>query len=153
MWNIALHRSPQIAGRRRANRYALCAFLMVAIAGTLNPKAAEARAGYARWLKHGTVYRVEGNFGPYKQSFTVRVAWKGNGFVINTPLGTHRLKRRGNSVAFKVYFDKAWANVTWKRSSAFVLYKGQKGTARVRKIDRKTTLDAPPKRKQNFNLR
>ena len=137
----------------RAMLHALCALFAVAIVTTLSINAAIARAGYASWVKHGTVYRVDGNFGPYTQAFTVRVAWKGNGFVINTPLGTHRLKRRGNSVAFKVYFDKAWANVTWRRTSAFVIYKGQKGRARVRRIDRKPTTDAPPKRKQNFNLR
>ncbi len=148
-----MHRPSQPAVCRWAMCHGLCAFLVVAIAATLNVKTAEARAGYASWLKHGTVYQVDGNFGPYKQTFSVRVAWKGNGFVINTPLGTHRLKRRGNSVAFKVYFDKAWANVTWMRSNAFVVYKGQRGTARVRKVDRKGPLDAPPKRKQNFNLR
>ncbi len=135
------------------NLHQLIRFFAVAIAATLIPTAAEARAGYASWLKHGTVYQVDGGFGPYKQTFTVRVAWKGNGFVINTPLGTHRLKKRGDSVAFKVYFDKAWANVTWKRSSAVVTYKGKKGTARVWRIGQRPSLDAPMKRKQNFNLR
>ena len=111
---------------------------------------AHARAGYAEWLKHGNIYRVEGNFGPYKQAFTVRTSWKGNGFVIHTPLGTHRLTRHGNAVTFKAYFDKAWAYVTWRRSRAFVVYKGQKGSARVQKID-PAQRKPPTRRIQNFN--
>ena len=108
---------------------------------------AEARAGYAKWVKHGDVYVVDGTFGSFKQKFNVEVAWKGNGFVINTPLGAYRLKRRGKGVSFKVYFQKAWAHVTWTKSRAYVNYKGLRGKASVRKIGSK----AKPKRKSNFN--
>lgn len=131
----------------------LAAVVLMGFGATVEPQLAEARNGYPKWLKHGTTYRVDGNFGPYKQSFTVRVSWKGTGFVIHTPLGTHRLKRSGDDVAFEVYFDKAWASVTWTRSRAFVVYKGQNGAARVHKLDAKGAQKTPGKRKQNFNLR
>ncbi len=108
---------------------------------------AMARAGYAKWLKHGDVYEVDGKFGTFKQKFNVRVSWKGNGFVINTPVGVYRLKRHGKSVTFKVYFQEAWAHVTWSRSRAYVSYKGQRGSARVRKVQKRS---AAPKAKTNF---
>ncbi len=109
-----------------------------------------ARAGYAKWLRHGDIYKVDGKFGSFNQTFNVTVAWKGNGYVVNTPLGAYRLKRRGNGVAFKVYFQKAWAHVTWKRSKAFVSYKGQKGSANVIKVGNRAARTADTKRNQNF---
>ncbi len=114
---------------------------------------AAARAGYAKWLRHGDIYKVDGKFGSFNQTFNVTVAWKGNGYVVNTPLGAYRLKRRGNGVAFKVYFQKAWAHVTWKRSKAFVSYKGQNGSAKVVKVGNRAARKAGPKRNQNFNTR
>lgn len=108
---------------------------------------AYARAGYASWVKHGDVYVIDGNFGDINRTFNVKVVWKGNGFVINTPLGAYRLKRRGKTVTFKVYFQKAWAHVTWNRSRAYVSYKGLRGKASVRKVRNK----AAPKRKSNFS--
>ncbi len=117
-----------------------------------NAKKTGARAGYAKWVKHGDIYKVDGKFGSFNRSFNVEVAWKGNGFVINTPLGAYRLKRRGKSVTFKVYFQKAWAHVTWTRSSAFVNYKGQSGSARLVKVGNRAARKSEPKRNQNFNL-
>ncbi len=125
--------------------------LIVSVA-TMNTDGAHARAGYAKWVKHGDIYQVNGEFGSFKRTFNVEVAWKGNSFVINTPLGAYRLKRRGSKVTFKVYIQKAWAHVTWARYRAFVNYKGQKGLARVVKIGNRAALQAEPKRKQNFNL-
>ena len=122
-------------------------FLVVLLAfGLFGASDAMARAGYAKWLKHGDVYVVDGTFGKFKQKFNVRVAWKGNGFVINTPVGVYRLKRRGKSVTFKVYFQEAWAHVTWSRSKAYVSYKGLRGSAIVRKVQK----SAAPKAKTNF---
>lgn len=112
---------------------------------------ARARAGYAKWVQHGDIYKVDGKFGSFNRSFNVEVAWKGNGFVVNTPLGAYRLKRRGNSVTFKVYFQKAWAHVTWTRSSASVNYKGQSGSARLVKVGNRAARISEPKRNQNFN--
>ena len=117
----------------------------------VNVRNARARAGYAKWVQHGDIYKVDGKFGSFNRSFNVEVAWKGNGFVINTPLGAYRLKRRGNSVTFKVYFQKAWAHVTWKRSSASVNYKGQRGSARLVKVGNRAARKSEPKRNQNFN--
>ncbi|NNF79694.1 MAG: hypothetical protein HKN05_16855 [Rhizobiales bacterium] len=123
-------------------------FLTVLLAfGWLGSSDAMARAGYAKWLKHGDVYEVDGTFGKIKQKFSVRVSWKGTGFVINTPVGVYRLKRRGKSVTFKVYFQEAWAHVTWSRGKAYVSYKGQRGSAKVRKLQKRA---APPKAKTNF---
>lgn len=118
---------------------------------TANTNTKRARAGYAKWVQHGDIYKVDGKFGSFNQSFNVSVAWKGNGFVVHTPLGAHRLKRRGSGVSFKVYFQKAWAHVTWKRSRAFVKYKGQGGSARVVKVGNKSARTSGVKRKQNFN--
>ena len=42
----------------------------------------------------------------------VHVRWRGNRFVVQTPMGTYPLKRAGSAVRFRVYFDKAWASVT-----------------------------------------
>ncbi len=117
------------------------------ISGVFGAGDAMARAGYAKWLKHGDVYEVDGTFGKVKQKFSVRVSWKGTGFVVNTPVGVYRLKRRGKSVTFKVYFQEAWAHVTWSRGRAYVSYKGQRGSAKVRKIEKRT---AAPKAKTNF---
>lgn len=123
-------------------------FLLVFLAsGLFGTGEATARAGYASWLKHGDVYEVDGTFGKIKQKFSVRVSWKGTGFVIYTPVGVYRLKRRGKSVTFKVYFQEAWAHVTWSRGRAYVSYKGQRGSAKVRKVQRRT---AAPKAKTNF---
>ncbi len=138
---------------RRATRIGCTVLLTLCVlSGGLSSQSdfAHARAGYAKWLKHGNAYRVDGSFGPYKHSFTARIAWKGNGFVIHTPLGTHRLKRQGDAVTFKAYFDKAWAFVTWRRTRAVVVYKGQKGSARVQKIT-PAQRKASPRRIQNFN--
>ena len=118
-------------------------------AATAKPK--KSRGGYAKWLQHGDVYKVKGQFGSFNQSFNVSVAWKGSGFVVNTPLGAYRLKRRGSGVSFKVYFQKAWAHVTWKRSKAFVSYKGQRGSASVVKVGNRSAGASRVKRKQNFN--
>ncbi len=130
--------------------YTLCAIVCIAVTNIDN---AYARGGYAKWVKHGDRYSVGGSFGSFKRTFSVHVAWKGNGFVIHTPLGVYRLKRRGNSVTFKVYIEKAWAHVTWSRSRAYVSYKGHKGAARVVKIGSRAGRKSPPRRKQNFNIR
>ncbi len=123
-------------------------FLMVFLSsGLFGSNEVEARAGYASWLKHGDVYEVDGTFGKVKQKFSIRVSWKGTGFVVNTPIGVYRLKRRGKSVSFKVYFQEAWAHVTWSRGRAYVSYKGKRGSAKVRKLQRRT---AAPKAKTNF---
>lgn len=50
---------------------------------------AHARAGYAKWIKHGDIYKVDRNFGSVRHTFKVEVIWKGNGFVIDTPIGTN----------------------------------------------------------------
>lgn len=109
------------------------------------------RAGYAKWLRHGDVYKVDGSFGSFKRSFNVRISWKGNGYVISTPLGAYRLKRRGSSVTFKVYIQKSWAYVTWKRSKAYVRYKNHTGSAKVVKVGNGAARNAQSKRSQNFN--
>ena len=124
--------------------------LLVGFALSFGASEAQARAGYASWVKHGDVYLVDGTFGKHKQKFNVSVSWKGNGFVINTPLGAYRLKRRGKSVTFKVYFQEAWAHVTWSRNRAYVSYKGVKGRATVRKVGGKRAA-SKRKTKSNFN--
>lgn len=127
--------------------------LLILFTAPFHADRAYARGGYAKWIKHGDIYKVDGNFGSVRQTFKVEVTWKGNGFVINTPLGTYRLKRRGTSVKFNVYFQKAWAQVTWKRTRAVVIYKGQRGSASVVKLGNRAARKAPIKRKQNFNLK
>ncbi len=133
----------------------LAALLAVSLlpAAVSGPTVAEAKAkaGYAKWIQHGDIYKVDGKFGSFNRSFNVAVAWKGNGYVVNTPLGAYRLKKRGNGVSFKVYFQKAWAHVTWKRSRAFVKYKGQSGSANVVKVGNKAARNSGGKRNQNFN--
>ncbi len=89
------------------HRFILYVLLLIVCVTTMNADDAHARAGCAKWVKHGDIYKVDGKFGSFKQTFNVEVAWKGNSFVINTPLGAYRLKRRGRSVTFKVYFQKA----------------------------------------------
>ncbi len=128
-------------------RYLAILVAILLVSGVFTAGDAMARAGYAKWLKHGDVYEVDGTFGSIKQKFSVRVSWKGTGFVINTPVGVYRLKRRGKSVTFKVYFQEAWAHVTWSRGRAYVSYKGQRGAAKVRKLQRRK---AAPKAKTNF---
>lgn len=96
---------------------------------------AHARGGYASWLKHGNAYRVTGNFAGYKGSLVVQVKWRGNRFVIITPIGTFPLKRAGAGVTFRVRFEKFVARVTWVKTRADVVWKGKRGTAVVRKID------------------
>ena len=130
--------------------YSCCAIIWFAMIG---PDSAIARGGYAKWVKHGDRYTVSGNFGTFNRTFGVHVTWKGNGFVIHTPLGVYRLKRRGNSVSFKVYINKAWAHVTWSRTRAYVRYKGQRGSATVVKAGRGAKRKDAPRRKQNFNIR
>ena len=124
--------------------------LLVGLVLSFGANEAHARAGYASWVKHGDVYLVDGTFGKHKQTFNVSVAWKGNGFVVNTPLGAYRLKRRGKSVTFKVYFQKAWAHVTWSRTRAYVSYKGIKGRASVKKVGSRGS-SSKRKVKSNFN--
>ena len=104
------------------------------------PETAEARGGYAAWLKHNDAYRVTGNFAGYKGSLQVQVKWRGNRFVISTPLGTFPLKRAGNGVTFRVKFENAWATVNWVQSRVVVVWKGQRGVASVRKIDSRVVL-------------
>ncbi len=142
-------------GASQMARFAIYSIFVIAWIAMIGPDNAHARAGYAKWVKHGDRYSVSGNFGSFQRTFGVHVTWKGNGFVIHTPLGVYRLKRRGNSVAFKVYIDKAWAHVTWSRTRAFVRYKGQKGAARVMKVGSGARRKGrrAPRRKQNFNLR
>ena len=127
-------------------------FLVLLVGLAIGPwtNEAAARAGYASWVKHGDVYQVDGTFGKHKQKFNVSVSWKGNGFVVNTPLGAYRLKRRGKSVTFKVYFQEAWAHVTWSRTRAYVNYKGVKGRAVVKKVGSKRGA-SKRKVKTNFN--
>ena len=126
--------------------------VLVGFALSFGAKEAEARAGYASWVKHGDVYQVNGTFGKHKQSFSVSVAWKGNGFVVNTPLGAYRLKRRGKSVTFEVYFQNSWAHVTWSHTRAYVNYKGVRGRATVRKVAGGGKRSASKRKvKSNFN--
>ena len=127
--------------------------LLILFTAPFHADRAHARAGYAKWIKHGDIYKVDGNFESVRHTFKVEVIWKGNGFVIETPLGTYRLKRRGTSVKFNVYFQKTWAQVTWKRTRAVVNYKGQRGSASVVKLGNKAAQKAPVNRKQNFNLK
>ncbi len=125
--------------------------LLVGFAVSFGTGEAQARAGYAKWVKHGDVYQVDGTFGKFKQKFSVSVSWKGNGFVVNTPLGAYRLKRRGKSVTFKVYFRESWAHVTWSRTRAYVNYKGVRGQAVVRKVGSRKRGRSKSKAKTNFN--
>ena len=104
----------------------------LAVAGPSDP--VEARAGYASWLKHNNAYRVTGDFAGYNGSLQVQVKWRGNRFVVVTPLGTFPLKRNGNGVTFRLQFEKAWATVNWVNTRATVVWKGQRGVARVKKI-------------------
>jgi hypothetical protein len=127
--------------------------LLILFTAPFHADFAHARAGYAKWVKHGDIYKVDGRFGSIQHTFKVEVTWKGSGFVINTPLGAYRLKRSGSSVKFNIYFHKAWAQVTWKRTRAVVIYKGQRGSASVVKLGNKAVQKKPAKRKQNFNLK
>ena len=102
---------------------------------------AEARGGYAKWLKHGDVYRVTGTFGGEKRSFRISLRWRGNRFTVSTPLGTFKLKPKGNSVTFRVLFQEKWASVRWNRNRATVIYNRQKGTAVVRKLENRSKTD------------
>jgi len=95
---------------------------------------AEARAGYAKWLKHGDYYSVSGSFAGYRGTLTVQVKWRGNRFVVSTPLGTFPLKRSGSGVKFRVNFQNAWAAITWIHTRATVIYKGQRATTAVKKL-------------------
>ena len=135
------------------SRFALFALCLIFSVAFVSPDSAEARGGYAKWLKHGDRYKVTGSFAAFNRTFSVRVAWKGSGFVIHTPLGVYRLKRRGNSVSFKAYIDKAWAHVTWSRTRATVRYKGQKGSAKVVKTGSGAGGEKASRRKHNFNKR
>ncbi len=110
----------------------LSAFTLLIVA--VPAEIAEARGGYANWLKHGDIYLVDGKFGAHKQKFRVQVKWRGNRFVIQTPIGTFPLKRRGAGVSFRVKFQNAWARINWRRSRATVVYKKQRGSAKLRKI-------------------
>ncbi len=124
----------------------LAMFLFAAFTGE-----ARARAGYAGWVKHGDIYLVDGRFGEINHKFNVEVAWKGSGFIITTPLGSYRLKRKGRDVSFKVYFKKAWAQITWNKTTALVAYKGQRGSANVKRLGNKKDLKKEPKRSYNFS--
>ena len=96
---------------------------------------AEARGGYAAWLKHNNAYRVTGDFAGYKGSLQVQVKWRGNRFVVTTPLGTFPLKRAGAGVTFRVKFENAWATIHWVNTRVVVVWKGKRGVASVRQID------------------
>jgi hypothetical protein len=113
-------------------------FMALVFAGPSDP--ANARGGYAAWLKHGDAYRVTGNFAGYKGSLQVQVKWRGNRFVVSTPLGTFPLQRAGGGVTFQVRFENAVAKVTWFQSSVSVLWQGQRGVASVRKIDSRVVI-------------
>ena len=102
---------------------------------------AEAAGRYAKWLKHGDVYRVTGTFGGEKRSFRVTLRKRGSRFVVGTPLGTFKLKPTGRSVTFKVLFQKKWASVRWNQTKAIVHYNKQKGTAVVRKLQNRSKTD------------
>lgn len=95
---------------------------------------ADARGGYAAWLKHGDTYRVSGDFAGYKGALHVSVMWRGNRFVVHTPLGIFPLTRAGGAVTFRVKFEQAWASITWAYNRAYVIWKGQRGVASVVKI-------------------
>ena len=95
---------------------------------------ADARGGYAGWLKHGDSYAVTGTIAGRSGTVRVHIKWRGNRFVVQTPMGTYPLKRAGSAVRFRVYFDKAWASVTWAGSRATVVFRGERATARVRKL-------------------
>ncbi len=100
---------------------------------------AHARGGYASWLKHGDAYRVTGDFVGYKGSIVVQVKWRGNRFVVSTPIGTFPLKRAGSGVTFQVKFEKIEARVTWVKTRVHVVSKGRRGTAVVSKMDNRRT--------------
>lgn len=112
----------------------------VALAFSGISDSAHARGGYAAWLKHNDAYRVTGQFAGYNGSLQVQVKWRGNRFVISTPLGTFPLKRSGNGVTFRVNFENAWATITWVRNRAVVVWKGQRGAVAVRKIDSRVVI-------------
>lgn len=125
----------------------LTMLMLAAFAFVWPSQQAEARAGYAKWLKHGDYYSVSGSFAGYRGAIRVGVKWRGNRFVVTTPLGTFPLKRAGRGVTFRVYFQKSWAAVTWVHKQASVVYKGKRGIARVKKLrkrkvgsDRNSTL-------------
>ena len=99
---------------------------------------ADAAPRYAKWLKHGDVYRVTGTFGGEKRSFRVTLRKRGSRFVVGTPLGTFKLKPVGRSVTFKVLFQKKWASVRWNRTKATVIYNKKRGTAVVRKLENRS---------------
>ena len=100
---------------------------------------AEAGSRYAKWLKHGDVYRVTGIFGEHKRSFRVTLRKRGPRFTVSTPLGTFKLKPAGRGVTFKVLFQKKWAHVRWNRTKAIVSYNKRKGTAQVRKLENRSS--------------
>ncbi len=95
---------------------------------------AEARGGYPNWVKHGESYAVTGAIAGRAGTVRVKVMWRGNRFVVQTPIGTYPLKRAGGAVRFRVYFDKAWASVTWTGARATVVFKGERATAQVRRV-------------------
>lgn len=96
---------------------------------------ANARGAYAAWLKHNDAYRVTGDFAGYKGSLQVQVKWRGNRFVVNTPLGTFPLTPAGGGVTFRVRFDDHWASITWLHTRVYVAWKGHKGVAQVKRIN------------------
>ncbi len=62
---------------------------LILVTAQFHSDRAHARAGYVKWIKHGDIYKVDGNFGLVRHTFKVEVIWKGNGFVIDTPIGTN----------------------------------------------------------------
>lgn len=116
----------------RACALTLAALFCLLLASPVVP--ADARGGYPSWLKHGESYAVTGAIAGRAGTVRVHVRWRGNRFVVQTPIGTYPLKRAGAAVRFKVYFDKAWASVTWARTRATVVFKGERATASVRKL-------------------
>ncbi len=122
-------------------RAILSGFMVVLALAFANPSdPAHARGGYAAWLKHNDAYRVTGDFAGYNGSLQVQVKWRGNRFVISTPLGTFPLQKAGNGVTFRVKFENAWAQVQWVQSQVVVVWKGKRGVASVRKIDSRVVI-------------
>lgn len=100
---------------------------------------AEAGSRYAKWLKHGDVYRVTGVFGEHKRSFRITLRKRGKRFTVSTPLGTFKLKPAGRGVTFKVLFQKKWAHVRWNHTKAVVTYNKRKGAAQVRRLENRSS--------------